>query len=476
MKDSIRVISGFLFLIFFLSGNLSLWSQTAKITGSAADKPHELARVIVYADQFSKLPKTLASTYTDESGHFEMTPEIKQTDYAFLAVGLKKGEFYLKPGAAYHFTIPEDTTDKRGSVFDEMPLRFSMDADDGGLNDEIGKFNVMYNTFIYENGNKIYRGYNKQFINDFIGKVNEVYDSVEDDYIRNYVQYSLVSLQWVAKMMSGDSVISTWFVNRPVLYHNIQYTEFFSEMFQSYFGVQRIFTYSELVKAINSGKGYSAIDELLKRKEVLTADDRLRELIGIFLISKKYFSADVLRDNVIALLEEIKQNSLFPENRQVAGNYIIKLQKLEPGTAAPSFSLRNASGDTVSLKELSGKVLLLAFIRSDCKVCLMQMGDLEAIRKKFGNKLKIATLVYGKQFPAVVQYAADRNYNWPVLDIGDNILLLEAYNIRAYPTYVIIKPGGKMGMATAPMPDENLDMFIRRYINEAGKTENEQEH
>ena len=277
-------------------------------------------------------------------------------------------------------------------------------------------------------------------------------------------------------MMSSDSVISTWFVNRPVLYHNIQYTEFFSELFRSYFGYQRIFSYSELVDAINSGKGYSAIDELLTRKEILKADDRLRELIGIFLISKNYYSADVFRDKAIALLKEIEQNSRFPENSQVAADYIVKLQKLEPGTAAPPFSLKDASGKTVSLQELSDKVLLLAFIRSDCKICLMQMGDLEAIRKKFGNKLRIATLVYGKQFPSVVQYAADRNYNWPVLDIGDNILLLEAYNIRAYPTYVIIKPGGKMAMATAPMPDENLDMFIRRYINEAQNTGNEQKH
>ncbi|NOX86996.1 MAG: redoxin domain-containing protein [Chlorobi bacterium] len=476
MNYSIRIISGLLFSILLLFGSPSLFSQTATITGQAEGKPHELVRVIIYADQFSKLPETLASTYTDENGNFELTPQIKQTDYAFLAVGLKKGEFYLKPGAEYQFMIPKDTIDKRGSVFDEMPLRFSLKADDGGLNDEIGNFNVAYNTFIYENGNKIYRGYNKQFISDFIEKVDEAYDSVGDEYIRNYVRYSMISLQWVAKMMSSDSVISTWFVNQPVLYHNIQYTEFFSELFQSYFGYQRIFSYSELVDAINNGKGYQAVDELLKRQEDLTADNRLRELIGIFLISKKYFSADVIRDNVIALLREIQQNSKYPENSNVAGNYIVKLQKLEPGTAAPSFSLKDASGKTVSLKELSDKVLLLAFIRSDCKVCLQQMGDLEALRKKFGNKLKMATLVYGKQFQEVVQYAADRNFNWPVLDIGDNILLLEAYNIRAYPTYVIIKPGGMMGMATAPMPDENLDLFIRRYVNEAEKANNAGEH
>ena len=474
MNCSTRIFSGIFVLIFFLSGSISLFSQTAKITGYVEAKPHEMVRVIVYADQFSRLYKTLATTYTDENGNFELTPEIKQTDYAFLAVGLKKGEFYLRPGATYHFTIPKDTTENIGSVFDKIPLRFSLDAKDGGLNEDIGNYNVEYNTFIYQSGNRIYRGYNKQFIKDFIEKVNKSYDSIDDDYLRNYIQYSLVSLQWVAKMMSSDSVISTWFVNRPVLYHNIQYTEFFTELFQSYFGYQRIFSYSELIEAINEGNGFSAIDELLKRKEMLKKDDRLRELIGIFVISRKYYSADVFRDKVIALLEEIQHNSRYPENIRVAANYIIKLKKLEPGTPAPAFSLKDAYGKTFSLDELSDKVLLLNFIRADCKICLMQMGDLEALRKKFGNKLKIATLVNGKQYRDVVQYAADRNYNWPVLDIGNDILLLEAYNIRAYPTYVIIKPGGKMAMATAPMPEENLEMFIRKYINEAEKAGNTQ--
>ena len=465
-----------LVLCALFSGTLPLFSQTALVKGKAEGQPNELVRVIVYADQFSKLPKTLASAYTDNNGLFELKPEIKQTDFAFLALGLKKGEFYLKPGAGYQFLIPKDTTENRGSVFDRLPLQFTLKAYDGGLADDIGNFNVEYNTFIYQNSNKIYHGRDKRFVTDFINKVNLQYDSLEDEYVKNYVKYSLISLQWVGRMMTSDSVISAFFVNQPILYHNIQYTEFFTDLFQSYFGYQKIFSYSEIVGAINSGKGFQAVDELLKRQENLARDDQLRELIGIFLIARKYYSADVIRGRAISLLKEIAQNSRFEENRNVAGNYIIKLRWLEPGTPAPAFSLKDASGKQVSLSELSNKVLLISFFRSDCKICLEQLAGLQTIQKKFGNKLKMVTLVYGKEFNNAVQYANDRNISWPFLNIENNILLLEAYNIRAYPTYIIVKPGGNIAMANAPKPDENLELYIRRYINESEKNSSNGSH
>jgi len=464
-----------LFLAFILYG-FSVFSQPAFVHGTAEGRHNELVRVIVYADQFSKLPKTIASVYTDDNGHFELKPEVQYTDYAFLALGLKKNEFYLKPGVEYRFEIPEDTAQKRGSVFDELPLQFSYKADDGGLSDGIGDFNMAYNTFIYKNASSVYRRADKHLITEFVNKMTGRYDSVDDSYLKNYIRYSLISLQWVSKMMSSDSVISTYFVNRPVLYHNIQYTEFFSNLFQSYFGEQNIFSYRDLINAINNGKGYDDVDKLLKKQKSLVMDDRLRELVGIKLISRKYYSNDVDKSKIIGLLKEIRKNSRFKENREVAGNYILKLQKLEHGTPAPDFSLKDINGQMVSLSGLSDKVLLMSFIRSDCKVCLEQIGMLDELKKKFGNKLKMVTLVYGKGFDDVARFASDRNFNWPFLNIAGNILLLEAYNIRTYPSYVILNPGGTIAMSTAPMPEENLEYFVRKFINRAEKTNHSKEH
>ena len=49
-----------------------------------------------------------------------------------------------------------------------------------------------------------------------------------------------------------------------------------------------------------------------------------------------------------------------------------------------------------------------------------------------------------------------------LLDLDDDILLLEEYQIRTFPDYIILRKGGKIGMAPAPAPDQYLDYHVRR--------------
>ena len=46
---------------------------------------------------------------------------------------------------------------------------------------------------------------------------------------------------------------------------------------------------------------------------------------------------------------------------------------------------------------------------------------------------------------------------WPLLDLGDNILLLEDYNVRTFPEYILIRKGNKIGEAPAPSPERYLE-------------------
>jgi hypothetical protein len=38
------------------------------------------------------------------------------------------------------------------------------------------------------------------------------------------------------------------------------------------------------------------------------------------------------------------------------------------------------------------------------------------------------------------------------------------YHVRTYPTYVLINPDGTVAYATMPMPDENMELMINRFI------------
>lgn len=449
--------------------------QQIKVSGGVPDTPGELVRVMSYEDLFSRWEKTLATTRTDQEGYFQLDFNLAHATFAYIAVGLKRGELHLsnEPGSFYDLTIKPDTNSQRGSIFDELPLQFIVTAKDGGLLDAIGEFNTQYNTFLYKNANRIYRGRDRTFINEFRKNIDNQFDKYESDYLKEYIRYSFASLEWTSKMKSNDSIVSEYFINKPVLYNNIQYCEFLTDFFKTYFIIENVFEYHELIEAINGESDGLSVKSLILRNEVFQQDPQISELIETILIAKKYYNPDIRRSKVLNLLKEIQHNGLYEENRLVAENYIKKLLDLESGTIAPSFSLADKNGTLFSLSDFQGKFVLLSFVKPSCKICLNHLGLLVELKERFPAKLQNVTIVYGQDYKDVITYASERDFNWPILNLDDDILMLEAFNIRAYPSYVLLNPDGTISMATAPMPDENLELYISRQISRFEKRQAE---
>ncbi len=450
-------------LMLLLTVAAASFSQTATISGKVPGVPGQLVRVIKYADQFSRLEKTLATTFTDSLGNFMLEVPVKETDYAFLAVGLKKGEFYLKPGAAYNFQILPDTISEKGSVFDQLPLQFELAADDGGLNAAIGDYNLFYNNFIYENSKRLYKGRPGQLIVGFEEKAKARFGQTDDPYFRDYMNYSFAWLEWIG-MKNAPRILNSYFVNRPVLSNNIQYTEFFNDFIKSYMGSSDNFSYAEAMHAIASTDAIKKINELLKRDSLLVKDPTLRSLSAVLMLARKSNNPSLPKGRVVELLEEMKQTFSDKEISRIAGNFIEKLQRLAQGTPAPAFELEDQSGELYTLKEAEGKFVLLSFVKPDCKLCLNHLQLLNDMKEKFTSKLQLVTIVYGQDYRKLARFAESRLYEWPFLDLKKDILLLEQYEIKTYPAYTIINPDGTIAMTPAPMPDENLELYLIRMM------------
>ncbi|HEY9114235.1 MAG TPA: hypothetical protein VIN10_06010, partial [Bacteroidales bacterium] len=308
-----------LFVVLLFSSLLAV-SQQVVMTGKAAYAPNELVRVIVYDDQFSHLVKTIASTRTDAWGVFSLEFNVQNTDFAFLAVGLKKGEFYLKPASTYVFNVLQDTTEP-GSIFDEIPLQFEMTAKDGGLNDAIGRFNENYNRFVYENANRIYKGRDRKLITDFGDASLAQSAGMNDSYFSDYVEYTLASLEWVSAKMSSEEIISNYFINKKILYNNIQYTDFFAEFFKAYLGSNSFFDYSAVNEAINHSSNFATFDKLLKQDTLLAKNNAIRELAATQILARRYNNPDISQKKVIDIFNVLGKNSGYPEIRKISLNY-----------------------------------------------------------------------------------------------------------------------------------------------------------
>ena len=459
-----------LFLLIIVSFTTILSQDNVVITGNAVGKANKLVRIIVYSDLFSGAKYTLAETRTNSEGSFSINLKTNKTQFAFLAFELEKGEFYLSPDSEYNFSLNLNNSNN-GSIFDRLPLNFSLTAKDGGIQNQIEEFNISYNNFIYNNVNSIYKGRNKTKITDFTDSIRTIFSNKKSEYIVNYAEYSLASLLWLSKVDNDKSILRNYFINRPVLYSNIQYVDFFKEFFNSYFDSENIYSYNELMIAVNS-RSISVLDDLLSQDSLLSQDNRVREIVAMLLLSRNYHNRDVKKDRIISLLESIAKNSAYTENKLIARNFIVELGKLQNGSPAPDFNLFNNNDQLVKLNSFKGDFALLCFVKDNCNICNFQMEQINDLKNEFDNKLQVVTIVAGNETKKIATLSKEKGYNWSILRTDENIVLLEDYNVKTYPTYILINPDGTIAYATLPMPDEKMDFFIRRFMKSYNEKNN----
>jgi thiol-disulfide isomerase/thioredoxin len=458
-------------LLFLLPTGLN--AQNVRVSGRVEGfAPKSLVRVLVYADQFSRLKKTLVTTRTDSAGNFRLSFPIEATNYAILAINLKHTGFYLKPGAVYHFNIAQDSLIRNASPFEDIPLEVQMKAGDDSLNIHIEAYDMLYNQLIVKHFRDIYQFHNRKILKSFEAKVGRMFGYVKSPYFRHYMRYSMASMVWGSRTKSLDEIVAAYFTGKPVLYQNIQYTEFFNDFFQSYFEstVKKPVSRDRLLSVIPQ-RNIKKLDDLFASVPGLTADARVRQLAEMVQLAGHYSDPGFIRKDIEALFEQIANGSLYPENRTVARDYLVKLRILQPGTSAPAFRLPDFTGKEFSLKDFRGKFVLLSFVKTRCPVCNRQLNEVDDMSQKLGADFTNLTIVKGKVAPGFIQKVRPTERDWPFLLLGKSILLLEEYQIVTYPAYVLIDPLGRISLAPAPMPDGDLQQRIAARINAYKKRE-----
>lgn len=113
----------------------------------------------------------------------------------------------------------------------------------------------------------------------------------------------------------------------------------------------------------------------------------------------------------------------------------------EVGLLAPDFSLKNLSGETVTLASLQGKPVFLNFWATWCGPCRAEMPDLNHKYRKYGDRMHFLAINVGEAAHQVKEFLGANRLTFPVALDSDSSVA-RAYRINGIPTSLVLDSNG----------------------------------
>ena len=130
------------------------------------------------------------------------------------------------------------------------------------------------------------------------------------------------------------------------------------------------------------------------------------------------------------------------ENWEKAAEYRLRAAELTLGKPAPDFTLKDINGESVSLKDFRGKVVLLDFWATWCEPCIYGLPALKAIYERFEHNPDFALIGVSWDFKdeTVAKFVAENEMPW--IHIRETEEMRAKFNVQAIPHYTVIDKNG----------------------------------
>ena len=432
---------------------LGLNAQNVTITGRS-NKVETLIRLYVYEDLINETGVLLDQGQTDEKGHFILEGNVKQILPARIYVGLEYVDLILSPKATYDIEIIVPEQKENVSYFEkELPTIRVKRASDQGIYRQIIYSEEISNRYLIEHFNQIYRGRQVRYIDSIQNAINREVPDIKSDYVKNHNRYKIAAIRLGISADGGKKTIKDYFDGQPVLYTQHAYIDLFKELFDGFFNSAAYD--SHLLNDAFMG-GPTAFKKYLDTDPLMAKNPRLAELITIYNLQKLCYgdhnTSRLAKDH----LNHIKSQTKHTEHKTIIDDFFTKYNRLAPGTDAPEFTLKDSDGKEVSLSDFKNGLVLLQFVDGYSAVSEYQFAELRGLHHQWQDTVQILTIATHDKMDFFKKQFAEKRQDWPLLDLGDNILLLEAYNVRTFPEYILIRKGNKIGEAPAPSPERYL--------------------
>lgn len=459
MKNKVFLISlAFLSLIcnVVLSQNITIKGKVL----SSSSSPQYI-RLLTYNDMLTCEQILLYETKTDENNEFVIKADVDEIKMAQIAVDLERVDILLRPDSSYdiEITIPDQENDV--SYFERQnPSMKMIDSNDDGLYYQYCMSEMIIDDFLLNNFNRLYKGRQSSLLDTLDAKINSVLGSVKSDYVSNNVRYKKAAIYMMINSGNTKRVVNQYFNQQDILYSNLAYMNLFYEVFADYLSSHN-FSPSDINNLFNYE--YDRFLTYLKEKDVFLSDNsELAEIIIALNLKRMYYENPNERNVIMDYLDCIVHGSKNQRNQKLVSDMVKQIKRLSFNSDAPAFSLKDKSGKMVELADYKDDILVLQFVDQYSTLLDYQFEALKELSCQWQDSVVILTVATKNGYEEYKQIFDDKGFEWNLLNLDDEFLLLEKYQIKTFPDYVILGKNGKIGMAPAPAPDQYLDYHVRR--------------
>lgn len=142
---------------------------------------------------------------------------------------------------------------------------------------------------------------------------------------------------------------------------------------------------------------------------------------------------------------------------------------VEVGNLAPDFNIRTLKGDSTSLSDYRGKVVLVNFWATWCGPCKAEMPSMEALYRSHGRddfEILAVSIDLGDEAP-VRSFVEDFGFTFPIL-LDSQFDVNDLFQVRVVPTSIVIDRNGVVTdrlLGAKDWNDPDAQAFVKEIIN-----------
>ncbi len=460
-------------LFLFLFCCLAPASAQVVIRGKAPGYAGHSLMLQSYSNLISYSEEGIDTSRVGEDETYEFRFDAEKISYVFIRSGVYFMFFYAEPGYEYVVNLPpcqEKTEQEEMNPYFQERLRhltpkkkFALQQEADSSMDIISELNLIIrifdNTFYpyyYKHAVDVYIQENVDEMEKSIEKIEESFQDYSHPYFLDYKRYRIGMLRILSMQKKASKISGEYFKDQPILYGHPAYMDLFNQVYDQYFVFySRGDMGEELIHAINVEQDFHQLKDILLEDKVL--DEQLAELVILKSIHDGFYRDPFYRSALLNILDSLSVHTSYPKHKNIAADIRQKITELLVGYAPPSFELYDLDSNLVRLSDFKGEYVYLGFCNVSGYACLKEMQLLQDMNKRLGDRLEIVTITVDEDLDQLRDYINNKEYQWTILHYGNQPQVLSDYDIRAFPTYYLIGPDGKLLQSPAPAMSENFE-------------------